>query len=206
MVYCFLMPVLRSSDPGWWDQADERGDPIAWVVDYNAEALRVRVRHDLKAGGSWVAVGTFEDCLSGRPRLTSLRVFPDLAEAPPREGITQVVSTACIRSLHEQVGFVLSEGATAELGLKAVDDYSVAKRVGRRGRGDLYYAQIARTYVGALESPRPVEDVARKWNLSVGQAQERLRAARNRGLLTKPGKGPARGELTGKALRLLRGQ
>lgn len=196
--------TLLPSDPGWWDQADQAGEPIGWVVDYDTESVKVRARYQKKAE-SWVALGTFDRCL-GQPRLKSLTIFPDADHSPPRDGVSQVVASRCIRSLNEQVGAVLSAGLAAELGLRPDDDFRVVPRVGRRGRSDLYYAQIARTYVGALESPRPLETVAKTWGLSVAQARERVRAARQRDLLDRPGRGPAGGDLTEKALRILQGQ
>jgi hypothetical protein len=81
------------------------------------------------------------------------------------------------------------------------------QRVGRRGRPDRHYAALAKAYVDAVESgaAAPVDAVARRVgkNWSHDRVRDALHRARQRGLLTKPPRGRAGGQLTDKALALL---
>lgn len=87
----------------------------------------------------------------------------------------------------------------------------VAPKPGRRGRGDLYYAEVAYRYVRALRSnpraPIPLvlaELEAQGEPTTADQLKARLRRARKRGLLTAAPPGRPGGELTDEALALLR--
>jgi hypothetical protein len=80
-----------------------------------------------------------------------------------------------------------------------------APRPGRGGRGDLFYASCAREYVELLTEPKPVQALAARRHLSESQIRNILHQARERGLLTKLGRGRAGGELTDKAKELLNG-
>lgn len=83
-------------------------------------------------------------------------------------------------------------------------DLSVTTRVGRRGRDELYYARWAAEYVDALaRSPRPVEDLAARHNLSASQIRNLMHACRRRGMLTASPPGRAGGDLTPRAIALL---
>lgn len=84
-------------------------------------------------------------------------------------------------------------------------DLSVTTRVGRRGRDDLYYARWAVAYVEALaRSARPIEDLAARHNLSASQIRNLTHACRRRGMLTASPPGRAGGELTPRAIALLK--
>jgi len=88
--------------------------------------------------------------------------------------------------------------------LGAAPDLAVGTRVGRRGRDDRYYAEWAAAYVDALaRSARPVEDLARRHNLSPSQVRNLMHACRRRGMLTASPPGRAGGELTPRATQLL---
>lgn len=79
-------------------------------------------------------------------------------------------------------------------------------RPGRRGRADLFYAQIAADYVAALDSgaSAPVSAVADRRHLARTTVRNMLSEARRRGLLTRPTRrGTADGSLTRKARDLL---
>lgn len=92
-----------------------------------------------------------------------------------------------------------------------------ARRPGRAGRSDIYYAIWARAYVEWLRlgSKTPVKDLAtappvaiagyssgeKSW--SEGTIRDVLREARHRGLLTRSPAGRAGGELTPKCVSLL---
>ena len=85
-------------------------------------------------------------------------------------------------------------------------------RPGRRGRPDLFYAQIAAMYVDELpSSKRPVAAVAEELKYSADTVSGWLDEARRRRLLTRPPKsngrrsgGRAAGQLTANAIRLLK--
>jgi hypothetical protein len=84
-------------------------------------------------------------------------------------------------------------------------DLSVTTRVGRRGRDDLYYARWAMAYVEALaRSARPIEDLAARYNLSASQIRNLMHACRRRDMLTASPPGRAGGELTPRAIALLK--
>ena len=78
-------------------------------------------------------------------------------------------------------------------------------RPGRRGRGDVYYAQMAAAYVGMCNSgePSPVGRLAEMVHKSKSQVRNILYAARKRDLLTDAPAGRRGGELTPKARALL---
>ncbi len=84
-------------------------------------------------------------------------------------------------------------------------DLSVATRVGRRGRDESYYARWAAEYVGALtRSGNPAADLAARHNLSASQVRNLVHACRKRGMLTAAPPGRAGGELTARAIELLK--
>jgi hypothetical protein len=81
-----------------------------------------------------------------------------------------------------------------------------ATRPGRKGRGDTEYARVARRYVELLGThEQPTVVLADELALSSTQARSVLAQARARGLLTEAPKGRAGGQLTAKAIELLRG-
>ena len=84
-------------------------------------------------------------------------------------------------------------------------DLPVPTRVGRRGRDDLYYARWAAAYADALaDSPRPVAALAAAHNLSPSQIRNLIHACRRRGLLTASPPGRPGGDLTPRAVQLLK--
>ena len=68
-------------------------------------------------------------------------------------------------------------------------------------------AQLATEYLElvAAGSPRPVADLAARHEWSPGKTQKALARARADGILTRPGRGRAGGELTNEGLRILSG-
>jgi hypothetical protein len=88
---------------------------------------------------------------------------------------------------------------------EAAPDLSVSERVGRRGRADRFYARWAAEYVGAFaRSGHPVAEMAARHNLSPSQVRNLVYACRQRGMLTASPPGRAGGELTARAVELLR--
>jgi hypothetical protein len=78
-------------------------------------------------------------------------------------------------------------------------------RRGRKGRPDLFYAEIAQAYVRAVEagSRSPVLDVARRRRLPPPRMRDAVFEARERGLLARQAPGRGVGYLTQKAVALL---
>jgi hypothetical protein len=84
-------------------------------------------------------------------------------------------------------------------------DLSVSERVGRRGRDDLYYARWAAEYADALtRSPNPVAELAGQHHLSASQVRNLVHACRKKEMLTAAPAGRAGGELTARAIKLLK--
>jgi hypothetical protein len=81
---------------------------------------------------------------------------------------------------------------------------TLSTRPGQHGRDELDYALVAAKYISHLGSRQPVVDVAEELYLSTSQVRNILYEARTRGLLTGKGQGKPGGELTPKALDLLR--
>ena len=77
-------------------------------------------------------------------------------------------------------------------------------RVGRAGRGDLFYARWAAWYCQEIGGHAPVAVLAARHGLKREQVRDILHEARRRGLLSRGRKGAASGALTEKAQRLLR--
>lgn len=85
----------------------------------------------------------------------------------------------------------------------------VAREAGRRGRSDHFYAEIASAYVALIGERDPIPRLRKrldKEGLHFADATIRdfVNRARDRGLLTRSPKGRPGGELTPKALELLR--
>lgn len=106
---------------------------------------------------------------------------------------------------------------------RVLADWSVSRRLGdtwrrevhrpgRAGRPDVHYAEWARRYVEALEVSRsPIkhivnDDRAKGDHRTEQEVRAKVNRARDRGLLTRPPKGRAGGELTDRCRRLLSGE
>lgn len=75
---------------------------------------------------------------------------------------------------------------------------------GRRNRRpDIWYAQFAADYVALRGSPSQARDLGRQRDLTARQISGYLYEARWRGLLTSPGRGKGRSEVTEKAVAIL---
>lgn len=86
----------------------------------------------------------------------------------------------------------------------------VVEEAGRRGRSDRFYAEIASAYVGLLGQRAPIRRLREKLDKEDGlyfaeaTIRDFVNQARDRGLLTRSPKGRPGGELTPKALEVLR--
>ena len=144
--------------------------------------------------------------------LTSVEVSP--AGAPGRSGLT----TACLKSV--RVGQILRHAhAAAQQAQRDLDGWDwgasrpvqvpaaeVQRRTGRAGRGDLYYAELARDYLAriAAGSKRPREDIAEaRGGVKGDLIRDQLHIARSRGLLEGGAQGRAGGRLSDRAQHLL---
>lgn len=79
-------------------------------------------------------------------------------------------------------------------------------RPGRAGRPLVEYARIAADYVALSGSGTATRDLAEKRGYSTRQVRAWLTRARDEGLLTRAPRGRSGGELTEKALELLKGE
>jgi hypothetical protein len=131
------------------------------------------------------------------------RLVIEPANGMPDAGIT----TRMLRQLRtgELIAALRVAARQSERLFGSGPDLSVATRVGRRGRDAAYYARWAAEYVDALSrSPRPVEDLAARHSLSASQIRNLMHACRRRGMLTASPPGRAGGELTPRAIELLK--
>jgi hypothetical protein len=103
---------------------------------------------------------------------------------------------ASYRSAARALSFVLPDTAP---------DLSVSERVGRRGRDDRFYARWAAEYADAFtRSGHPVAELATRHHLSPSQVRNLVHACRKKEMLTPAPPGRAGGELTARAIELLR--
>lgn len=154
---------------------------------------------------------------------TSIEVPGEMLPADPPEG---GLTSRALRNVHlgqalemayEVLGGWLGnekDGVVTSLSSAGftADAARIRRRPGRKGRGDRYYATVAAAYVDALRqrSRQPVVDAARTLTEATGgtykasYVRDLLHVARTRGLLTRPPKGRAGGELTEKGRTALR--
>lgn len=104
------------------------------------------------------------------------------------------------------------EGMVASAGMKArLDalsaDFGDRKPPGNRGKGDLFYAEVARDYERLCAGPGAVQALAKERGCVYETARDWVRIARRqKGMLTEPpGPGRQGGETTPKAKALLAG-
>jgi hypothetical protein len=157
------------------------------------------VEHTVALGHGVVADCVVAD-LNGRPALTELRL------RSAYEGRTAEITARFLKSIRfgdllEPARQGLAELASDPLWAEAASMWGFLReqpRPGRAGHPDKVYALVALRYVRALErgSARPVADVAKAMGLSRSRVRDLLHEARRRGLLTRPPRGRAGGEMT----------
>lgn len=87
-----------------------------------------------------------------------------------------------------------------------LDSWRETPRPGRAGRGDADYAQMAAHYVDLLRhgDPKPATTLAKRHHYEVSHVKNVLYEARRRGLLTAAPRGKPGGDLTKKAIEILK--
>lgn len=171
---------------------------VDWTFDYDRREFD-EIVCELEGHPGWRILPEVVTTEAGL-LLKSLRVEP--ANGMPAAGIT----TRMLRQIRTGDLYAALRAASRQAGayVGVTPDVSVGTRVGRRGRGDRYYAVWAAEYVEALtRSVRPVDDLAQRHNLSASQIRNLMHSCRRRGLLTASPPGRAGGELTSRARDLL---
>lgn len=134
------------------------------------------------------------------------------ANVVPDPGPTDRLTTAVVRSVHTSGlerwarGYIARlQGSLVKAG--AAGD-PIRKSRGALGSGDGRLALLAARYVELCSdqvTKAPLQVLANEWSLAIETVRSYLYRARERGLLTSPGRGRAGGELTDRAIDLLRG-
>jgi hypothetical protein len=169
---------------------------------YEKDAKRMHVTRVIEGFRGWQAVAEIIATDAGLQidRLT----IESWGDTAPPGGITtrmlrQIRTGAIIasyRSAARALSFVLPDTAP---------DLSVSERVGRRGRDDRFYARWAAEYADAFtRSGHPVAELATRHHLSPSQVRNLVHACRKKEMLTPAPPGRAGGELTARAIELLR--
>lgn len=184
-----------------YEIADELGLPSCRQL--GTEGLAVWTR--LSEYPEFAAEAYFFISSSG-PQLIGLTINPwsHLPWPPP------LLTTAAYRSaptarLYEQARGYLS--LSREIGLTLdvdLSEFESNRRPGRKGRPDVFYAELAKQYVEvSTVSSTPTKDLAERLGYSPSSVRDFLHQARRRDLLSPAVKGMAGGELTNKAMWLL---
>jgi hypothetical protein len=172
------------------------------AAHYQPDTKQTYVTCNIKGFPGWEAEAVISPTDAGL-QIDRLTIRP-WGDAAPPGGITtrmlRQVRTGAIfasyRSAARALSFVLPDTAP---------DPSVSERVGRRGRDDRFYARWAAEYADALtRSPNPVAEMAGRHHLSPSQVRNLVHACRNKKMLTAAPPGRAGGELTARAIELLK--
>ena len=107
------------------------------------------------------------------------------------------------RVLEDCIESVVREQFRLPAGSRLDSSFVRVGRPGRRGRPDVFYAAVARRFVELAGAPRVVVRMAQEMDVSAGAIARWISYARDKSLLTRPGKGRQGGELTPAAERLL---
>ncbi len=190
------------------------GPALIWVEhrDVTGLVFKVELTADGKVAGFHVRPLVFRSEKEGAETV----VYVDDDSTPPTaEHLTarrlrnlpvgEVCDTALTR-VRQTLDAVLGSSASRTGWGQIVTD---KRRPGRSGRPDFFYAQVAAEYVQLLDEPgaKPVKALAERNQLGESTVRNLLYEARTRRrgpLLTKAPPGRAGGELTQKAISLLR--
>jgi hypothetical protein len=173
-----------------------------WLVDWSYDVDERRfdqVVCELDGYPGWRVLPEVEVTEAG---LLLRRLVIEPANGMPGSGIT----TRMLRALRTgDLIAALRAAARQAVALGERPDLDVSHRAGRRGRDDLYYARWAAEYADALtRSGNPVTELAARHHLSASQVRNLMHACRKRKMLTAAPSGRAGGELTARAIELLR--
>lgn len=187
--------LLRAGEPSYWIEVGERDE----------ELFCFEGRHPVDPAWRFVAkVDTSSDELP----LVYLSLDPATL-SPPSSGLTtETLRNVRTGDLHATARQWLALPPAVGPGLRVDRDaLGHPRRPGRRGRPDVFYAQWAARYVRELvRGGDVIERLARRHHFSTGTVRHFLQVARERDLLTKAPPGRAGGQLTEKAISLLRDQ
>ncbi len=172
------------------------------AAHYEKDAKRMHVTRDIEGFRGWQAVAEITATDAGL-QIDRLTIKPWGDVAPPG-GIT----TRMLRQVRTGAIIASCRAAARAIGAivpDAAPDLSVSERVGRRGRDDRFYARWAAEYADACtRSGHPVAEMAARHHLSASQIRNLVHACRKREMLTDSPPGRAGGELTARAIKLLR--
>jgi hypothetical protein len=172
------------------------------AAHYEKAAKRMHVTRDIEGFRGWRAVAEITATDAGL-QIDRLTIEPWGDVAPPG-GIT----TRMLRQVRTGAIIASCRAAARAIGAivpDAAPDLSVSERVGRRGRDDRFYARWAAEYADALtRSPNPVAEMAARHHLSASQVRNLVHACRKKDMLTAAPPGRAGGELTARAIELLK--
>jgi hypothetical protein len=202
--------------------AHEMGLPS---VEYTDDGQTKQFFIVLPLGADWEAHVRLEP-EDGHPVVAELRVVPwvhwrddEPATTPPgglrARQLRKLNLGAAVDAAYEELSFHFRRGADPDLTvgrhIHRFSEKAVAepRHPGRRGRDDSFYATLAADYADKCKggSRRPVKDLAKALGDTYTDTYVRdlLSEARRRGLLTRPQRGFAGGELTEKGRKALEG-
>lgn len=182
-------------------ETEESRPPYA-AAGYQPDAKRMHLICDIEGYRGWQVVAEIVTTDTGL-QIDRLTIEPWGNVTPPG-GIT----TRMLRQVRTGAIIAAYPAPARVFGLiqpDSVPDLSVSERAGRRGRDDRFYARWAAEYVGAFSrSGHPVAEMASRHSLSPSQVRNLVHACRRRGMLTSAPSGRAGGELTARAIDLLK--
>jgi hypothetical protein len=169
---------------------------------YSRSEKRFRSEFDIEGYPGWRFVAEIAETDAGL-QVDRLVIEPS-GKVAPFGGITtrmlREIRTGAIIASARMTGRVLASYLP-----DGAPDLSVSERVGRRGRDDRFYARWAAEYADALSrSPNPIAEMAGRHHLSPSQVRNLVHACRNKKMLTAAPPGRAGGELTARAIELLK--
>jgi hypothetical protein len=172
------------------------------AAGWRPDAKRMDLTCDIEGFPGWQVVAEVAATDAGL-QIERLTVEP-WGDVTPPGGITtrmlRRIRTGAVIAAYPAAARVM---ALVQLG--PAPDLSVSERVGRRGRDDRFYARWAAEYADALtRSGNPVAEMAARHDLSPSQVRNLVHACRKRDMLTAAPPGRAGGELTARAIELLR--
>jgi hypothetical protein len=181
---------------------------ITWTLVHQDSAQpKLDVRVELETGDDIVlTLGLHEGKLS----FTGIRVDGMLSGVNERLPINpETLKRLRLAGISEQVARELKRPWLKYL-LSGLDDEwakGLSLRPGRKGRNDYFFAELAQEYLEVCAwSSEPLLELHANRPFSLKTTKNQLTEARKRGLLTAPPvRGKAGGELTPKALALLKG-